>query len=131
MADRWYRDPINEGRHNLEWLVSPLPASVYREEVTIATGQGALESGTPMRITTAADPVAGARAAAEVANPGEQIDGWLMYAADATTFDQGGVLLTGEVELNLHLIPWPATYTTAAQRTTAIQALPANMKVRS
>lgn len=130
MAGAMYTEKVTLDYNTLEWgwLISGLPEMVYRQEVTIPATTGKIVSGTPMKVTTAADEPAGVLAEIEPVAPTDTIDGWLLTGVDATTYAGKGVLIT-KGEVDGRKITWHTAFT-QAEKLAAIQTLNDNMTVR-
>lgn len=117
-------------RYSGDWLRHELDPRLYREEVTIASGAGALKTGTVLGKVTASGKyvphvngaVDGTEAAARV----------LLHAVDATSADATAVVVMGNAEIVAQELVWDASVDNQGKKDAALAQLAAlGFKVRA
>lgn len=96
---------FTEGRYPGEFLLSEANFHRSRDEATIASGSGVIESGTVLgRVTASGKLVPSANAAVVGSEGGETAVAIALYGCDATSADQKIAIVSRDAEVNGHVL---------------------------
>jgi hypothetical protein len=117
-----------ESARNVEVLLSEANGTLSREQITVASGAGALAAGTILGKVTASgkyiayddDNVDGSEVAAAV----------LLYATDATSADVAAVVIARQAEVKADKIVWATTNDTGDKAAGIVDLAAKNIIIR-